>query len=1022
MKSKILEISRSRPLAKNTSLNFGGLFYLHRPLKLKFMFSSDAILEEFVAPIAMCSQETSLATIVEAIGSSQNGKIAIVDRDSFPLGLVCCKRLTNFLLERKYLTISANAGNIRFNKRAFPVIGDLNHLIEPVVNLTAQMKIGEFLLYLQSESANSVARQDYAAIDSRGKLLGLVNIPQILKYLSCHPQPRPVALYSKIDRALEKILDRIPLPIALQNHAGQTIYHNHYWQNSIESTDRLNPVPKLSKPSSTIPPTQEVISLEWEQHLNHNTSHSRASNIPNLITTNYPSPSDSYWQSQHQQQVDLQWRLWRQSNSKQDDNLAFLDITPHCYCLKANYHLTSFLTPAKQPLIITELSKNIASTANLMVVDRHSFPDRNQTTVDRSLLPENRQETSINPPAVSNQEPRNWYCLRLPLELNRQDLELMGSTIETKLFSARENAKHSSDNTAFTPRACQYWLVLAIQSWMLPSFNPLAITTEAELIKLARLKDELLANIGHELKSPLTGIIGLSSLLQEPKLGNFNQRQLRYIRSISSSGRQLMNIVNDLLDLSHLAIGQFELNLESINLKLLFDRVYQQALDKLRTSPTQTEDVVWQRQLTVNNKFKINSAIADRLRLDRILTHLLKNAIQFSVADSQIGIDVEAISGWIAITVWDRGSGIPASEQVNLLEQLTQFPSLQIDRTCRTGLGLILARHLAKAHGGDISFISEIDFGSQFTLLLPDLEPELHKIDRSHDSAAIKYNSLVLIIDNHPKTISTLSFKLKQQGVYPIIARTGTEALAKARQLKPSKILLNPKLPLISGQTILNLLKSDDLTESIPLFIISDRQEKETISQKYPQAQGLVCLSPEEPLLSSITNHNSFQSSSSSRQQDLLTVKNESLKPENCDLKSNKSITILCLDPRRGYDGAEADPDFPIKDWVHGIGSNERHRVIEADSLEQASMLAKIWHLDVIVLNGRTIEQPLQYLQSLQQYPCLAALPLITLDTETTAVANQISGLSVFPCLVPAQCRNIGDLIQVIQIAIGNRM
>ena len=139
---------------------------------------------------------------------------------------------------------------------------------------------------------------------------------------------------------------------------------------------------------------------------------------------------------------------------------------------------------------------------------------------------------------------------------------------------------------------------------------------------------------------------------------------------------------------------------------------------------------------------------------------------------------------------------------------------------------------------------------------------------------------------------------------------------------------------------------------------------------------------------------------------------------------TNTNLTILCLYPELDVIDPLAEPshnpNFDLKSWSgdYERQTNHQHRIIEADSLEQAHNLARIWRLDAIVLNGYQIALPDLYLRSLQEYEHLASLPLITLDARTTEAANQIEGLNVYPCLLPAQQCNIGDLVQVIKIAI----
>lgn len=157
-------------------------------------------------------------------------------------------------------------------------------------------------------------------------------------------------------------------------------------------------------------------------------------------------------------------------------------------------------------------------------------------------------------------------------------------------------------------------------------------------------------------------------------------------------------------------------------------------------------------------------------------------------------------------------------------------------------------------------------------------------------------------------------------------------------------------------------------------------------------------------------------------------------KPLNHLAKNTKSqfnnITILCLYPEtdvlRTIQDTHGSLDFNLKDWAEKDWSNisenpldYQYRIIEADGLEQAHTLARIWKLDVIIIDGHQINEPKKYLQSLQQSTYLAALPLITLDTRTTEAANLVEGLNIYPCLLPDECRSINDLMQVIRIATG---
>jgi signal transduction histidine kinase len=462
-----------------------------------------------------------------------------------------------------------------------------------------------------------------------------------------------------------------------------------------------------------------------------------------------------------------------------------------------------------------------------------------------------------------------------------------------------------------------YQIVVALPS----SRSNAAPDSDAELIELNRLKDELLATISHELKSPLTGIVGLSSLLKQKKLGNLNQRQLRYAELIYRSGRQSLELVSELLDLSDLASGKLQLNLEPIDLNSFCQEVYQQVLTKLTATPSANTEIFLARAIQLNIEPDSTSAIADRVRLRQILSHLLTDSLKNSRPYHKIGIDISCQGNWLNITIWDNSVGISEVKQRSLIhppDEIKTNPTNQSTALSEAlsnpenslpesemSLSYTIARQLTKAHGGEISCLSKIGWGSEFTILLPARYPP--------SNSAVASTSLT------PTDSKPLSVEQQSVG-----------------GLTPNK---TPK--------------------STPLTIL--------------------CLYPEAEFIDSTE----------------IEGRNNS----NFNLK-----------------------DWAERDWDK---SSDRYsyRIIEADGLEQADMLARIWHLDTIVLDSSGLKEPLTYLRSLHQFQALAALPLVILDPATTEAANQISGLSIYPCLIPATSRSTSELMQVIQIAarIDNR-
>ena len=513
------------------------------------------------------------------------------------------------------------------------------------------------------------------------------------------------------------------------------------------------------------------------------------------------------------------------------------------------------------------------------------------------------------------------------------------------------------------------WLILATDITEEKRLCKELAAKNAESVQLNRLKDEFLACISHELKSPLTAVMGLSSLLQEQKLGTLNSRQNKYAKQIYQSGRQLMTLVNDILDLTRLETGQLKLTPTPVTIKKACQRAYEEA-KKGKTS-------VEEHQFSLEIDPDLEIIVADELRLRQMLVHLLNNALKFTASGGKIGLRVSRWFSWIAFTVWDTGIGIAEESQHLIFQKFQQLENPLTRKFNGSGLGLVLTQRLARTHGGDVSFISQVGKGSQFTLLLP---PSPRQIPPTRPR-----DPFILIIEAVPKYIENLTVHLVDLGYRFVIARTGTEAVEKARQLQPCLILLNPVLPLLSGWDVLTLLKSDSTTKSIPVILMTTGT-----AQRRSEGDGFLALPPQKEALQKLLNHFQVQPSA----------------PTRC-------LTILHL--LEGGFPRNAEFALALSNYL----SRFNHHVLEVDCLEQAEILARVWQPDVILLNGKELTEPLAYLQSLSQLDGLASLPLVTLDASITEMANQVKNLSVFPCLVPVP-PNLEDLLAVIQIAAGN--
>ncbi|MEC4805337.1 MAG: hybrid sensor histidine kinase/response regulator [Jaaginema sp. PMC 1079.18] len=536
------------------------------------------------------------------------------------------------------------------------------------------------------------------------------------------------------------------------------------------------------------------------------------------------------------------------------------------------------------------------------------------------------------------------------------------------------------------------WLVLATDITEQRQLCKELAAKNADLVQLNRLKDEFLACISHELKTPLTAVLGLSSLLKDNKLGELTQRQSRYAHLIYQSGRQLMTVVNDILDLTRLEAGQLKLSLAPVKLKDVCDRAIEQTLAQLSAKEEATALSPINFALEIEPGLEV--IIADELRLRQMLVHLLDNAVKFTPANGNIGLKVGRWEGWIDFTVWDTGIGIPEASQHLIFQKFQQLESPLTRQHEGTGLGLVLTQRLAIAHGGDISFISKVGQGSRFTLLLPP-NPR-----QKADAAAMlsldrKGNPLVMIVESTPRYIEEIDKHLRGLGYRVAIARSGTEALEKARQLQPGAILINPLLPLLSGWDVLTLLKSDAKTQRIPTIVMATAAERSLSQQNH--ADGFLTQPVEKAALQECLYH--LGQTIERRDRGLTILR---LNPDG-DLTNTADLSLL----------AEFDLALSTQ------SSHLNYRLLATDDLEQAEILARVWKPQVLLLDGVKLADPLVYVRSLSQHQALAHLPVVTLDAKTTAAANQTQGLSVFPCLIRVNKQSITALLQVIQIAAG---
>jgi PAS domain S-box-containing protein len=347
----------------------------------------------------------------------------------------------------------------------------------------------------------------------------------------------------------------------------------------------------------------------------------------------------------------------------------------------------------------------------------------------------------------------------------------------------------------------------------------------ADLARAARLKDEFLASMSHELRTPLNAILGLSEALLEGIYEPLAAVQMKPIRMMEQSGRHLLELINDILDLAKIGAGKMPLDREPVDIHML-----------CAASLHFIEPQARKRQIRIcpNIDLAVRVVDADARHLKQILVNLLSNAVKFTPEGGTVGLDVTASRDdqVVQFTVWDTGIGIVQEDMARLFQPFTQLDSRLARQYEGSGLGLALAARMVEMHGGSITVESTVGRGSRFTVSLPwnELLPISNAPptvpSHAQQPTPIPFIQRALIIDDSPTTITQLIRYLRELGVEARSCSNGSDALVQAVGMRPDVILLDIELPNCSGWDVLRQLKADLRTHAIPVLIISVEDQR----------------------------------------------------------------------------------------------------------------------------------------------------------------------------------------------------
>ncbi|MDQ8054577.1 MAG: response regulator [Pedobacter sp.] len=382
-----------------------------------------------------------------------------------------------------------------------------------------------------------------------------------------------------------------------------------------------------------------------------------------------------------------------------------------------------------------------------------------------------------------------------------------------------------------------------------------AISLKAEELALSsKYKSEFLANMSHELRTPLNSILILARILKENKQQNLSEDQIKYASVIQKAGNDLLNLINDILDLSKIETGNISLHLEKIKPSLLFN-----SIEALFTELANHKKIDFTLDLTDDLP---TDFISDQGRLEQILKNLLANAFKFTPENGKIKLKLalkkaaEArnselkMSGEhvLAFSVSDTGIGIATDKQQVIFEAFQQEDGSTSRKYGGTGLGLSISKELANLLNGEIQIESEQGMGSTFTLLIPlqlteSTTAETAQIaEVSVDTAApatvakpeeplFASGNILLIIEDDVNFAEILKSYAIEKGLDPVLAHSGDQGLEMANDLLPAAIILDIMLPVMDGWAVLKKLKSNPKTKHIPVHLMSANSDKANVAE-----------------------------------------------------------------------------------------------------------------------------------------------------------------------------------------------
>jgi signal transduction histidine kinase/CheY-like chemotaxis protein len=336
-------------------------------------------------------------------------------------------------------------------------------------------------------------------------------------------------------------------------------------------------------------------------------------------------------------------------------------------------------------------------------------------------------------------------------------------------------------------------------------------------LQASRAKSDFLANMSHELRTPLNAIIGYGEMLQEEVRENEHGDYLADLERIVTSGRHLLSLINDVLDLSKIEAGKMEVHVEAFDLDTFAHDIESTIAPLVRKNANTLE---------LSAGTQLGSMHSDATKVRQVLFNILSNASKFT-RDGVLTLEIERepVPGgndWITFRVRDTGIGMTEEQLGRVFEAFSQAEETTARDYGGTGLGLAITRQFCEILGGSIRCESRPGVGSLFEVRLPDSSSASTQDAPAESSGGVPVTSAsVLIVDDDAAARDLLSRFLRREGFGVLTAATGAQALRMARENRPDVITLDVIMPGMDGWEVLRTLKAEPLLEDIPVILLT---------------------------------------------------------------------------------------------------------------------------------------------------------------------------------------------------------